>query len=94
MEPNELESEKGKEQVLSQQIKTLGHEEETEEEVEIITPPVCPKIPQRVPLPGDVEMYDDYYWLRDRKNPKVMAHLEKENAYAKAVFPCSLACYS
>ncbi len=27
---------------------------------------------------------DDYFWLRDRKNPEVKAYLESENAYADA----------
>ena len=28
---------------------------------------------------------DEYYWLRERENPEVIAHLEAENAYAEAV---------
>ena len=33
---------------------------------------------------GD-ERVDDWYWLRERDNPEVLAHLEAENAYADAV---------
>ena len=33
---------------------------------------------------GD-ERVDDWYWLRDRDNPDVVAHLEAENAYADAM---------
>ena len=29
---------------------------------------------------GDI-MVDNYFWLRDRKNPDVIKHLEAENAY-------------
>jgi oligopeptidase B len=28
---------------------------------------------------------DDYYWLRDKENPEVIAYLEAENRYARAV---------
>jgi len=28
---------------------------------------------------------DNYYWLRDKKNPEVAAYLEAENAYTDAV---------
>ncbi|MBD3854043.1 MAG: S9 family peptidase, partial [Acidobacteria bacterium] len=33
---------------------------------------------------GDVRV-DDYYWLRERTNPEVLAYLEAENAYTAAV---------
>jgi oligopeptidase B len=33
---------------------------------------------------GDVRV-DDWYWLRDREDPAVLAHLEAENAYTEAV---------
>lgn len=29
-------------------------------------------------------LHDDYSWLRDKKNPEVMAYLEAENAYTRA----------
>lgn len=32
-----------------------------------------------------VEVYDEYYWFRDRSNPKVLKYLEDENAYAEAM---------
>ncbi len=28
---------------------------------------------------------DNYFWLRDRKDPEVMKYLEAENAYTEAV---------
>src|SRR5260221_6769548 len=33
---------------------------------------------------GD-KLVDEYFWLRDRKNPEVKAYLETENAYADAL---------
>src|ERR1700704_5341125 len=29
-------------------------------------------------------MVDDYFWLREKANPEVIAHLEAENVYAEA----------
>jgi oligopeptidase B len=39
------------------------------------------KIPTRLEKHGHVRI-DDYYWLRERDNPEVIAYLEAENAYA------------
>ena len=36
------------------------------------------------PMHGD-DRVDDWYWLRDRDDPEVLAHLEAENAYADAL---------
>ncbi|MCI2962431.1 S9 family peptidase [Shewanella sp. N2AIL] len=49
--------------------------------------PVAEKIPHVMTLHG-VTRTDDYYWLRDdeRKDPKVLAHLEAENRYTAAYF--------
>jgi len=33
----------------------------------------------------DDTMIDEYFWLREKSNPEVIAHLEAENAYAEAV---------
>ena len=33
----------------------------------------------------DQTLIDNYFWLREKTNPKVLAHLEAENAYAEAV---------
>jgi len=46
------------------------------------TPPIAPKHPYVHVLHGD-ERLDDYFWLRDRDNPDVMAYLEAENAYTE-----------
>ena len=47
-------------------------------------PPVAAKKPHETTLHGDTRV-DHYYWLRDRKSPEVIAHLEAENAYAAAM---------
>ena len=46
------------------------------------TPPIAPKHPYVHVLHGD-ERLDDYFWLRDRDNPDVMAYLEAENVYTE-----------
>ncbi|HYU99949.1 MAG TPA: S9 family peptidase, partial [Pyrinomonadaceae bacterium] len=33
----------------------------------------------------DDTMIDDYFWLREKSNPQVIAHLEAENAYSEAM---------
>jgi len=49
-----------------------------------VEPPAAKKIPYRLEKHGQVRV-DDYYWLKDRKNPAVTAYLRAENAYADAV---------
>jgi oligopeptidase B len=44
------------------------------------TPPVARIIPHTDTLHGDVRV-DDYYWLRDKTNPEVIAYLNAENDY-------------
>jgi oligopeptidase B len=46
--------------------------------------PVAEKKPHQLEQHGDVRL-DDYYWLRERENPEVLAYLEAENAYTAAV---------
>jgi oligopeptidase B len=46
--------------------------------------PVAEKRPFALELHGD-QRVDDYYWLRERANPEVLAYLEAENAYTEAV---------
>ncbi len=48
------------------------------------TPPVAPRRPTVLRTHGD-ERVDDWFWLRDRDDPDVRAHLEAENAYTQAV---------
>jgi oligopeptidase B len=49
-----------------------------------VRPPVPPEHPTVLEAHGDKRV-DPYYWLRDKKNPEVIAYLEAENAYADAV---------
>jgi oligopeptidase B len=43
-------------------------------------PPVAEKIARVDTLHGDVRT-DNYFWLREKTNPKVLAYLDSENAY-------------
>jgi len=46
--------------------------------------PTAEKRPHELELHGDVRV-DDYYWLRERTNPEVLAYLEAENAYTSSM---------
>ncbi len=48
------------------------------------TPPMAQRRPHRLEMHGDVRV-DDYFWLRERENPEVIAYLEAENAWTQAV---------
>ena len=47
-------------------------------------PPVADKVAHEFTLHGD-RFTDDYAWLRDKHDPKVIAYLEAENAYADSL---------
>ncbi|MGA2835000.1 MAG: S9 family peptidase [Acidimicrobiales bacterium] len=47
-------------------------------------PPVAERRPVVLEAHGDVRI-DDWYWLRDKEDRDVIAHLESENAYTEAV---------
>ncbi|MCB0851275.1 MAG: S9 family peptidase, partial [Bacteroidetes bacterium] len=47
-------------------------------------PPIAKKIPH-IHSKHNHQRQDDYYWLRDRENPEVIAYLEAENVYTKEV---------
>ena len=51
-----------------------------------IKPPVAKKVPYEMEAHGDKRV-DNYYWMRDdeRKDPEIIAHLEAENNYTKAM---------
>lgn len=44
------------------------------------TPPVVARRPHEITTHGHTRV-DDYYWLREKENPDVIAYLEAENAY-------------
>ena len=46
-------------------------------------PPAAPKRPEVLVAHGD-ERVDEWYWLRHREDPEVIAHVEAENAWAAA----------
>ncbi|MYB20735.1 MAG: S9 family peptidase [Holophagales bacterium] len=46
-------------------------------------PPWAEARPHELETHGDVRI-DEYYWLRERENPEVIAYLEAENAYVDA----------
>ena len=45
-------------------------------------PPVAPARPTRLVHENDVRV-DPWFWLRERDDPEVLAHLEAENAYTR-----------
>ncbi len=47
-----------------------------------LTPPAPARRPHSLVTHGD-ERIDDWYWLRERDNPDVIAHLEAENAWTE-----------
>ena len=47
-------------------------------------PPIAKKVPKITEIHGH-KLVDNYFWLRDKKNPEVRAYLEAENAYTDAV---------
>ncbi|HXH94108.1 MAG TPA: S9 family peptidase [Thermoanaerobaculia bacterium] len=48
------------------------------------TPPATVKKPHVTKIHGDT-LVDNYFWLREKSNPDVIAHLEAENAYTAAM---------
>jgi oligopeptidase B len=47
-------------------------------------PPMAKKIPKVTKIHGDT-LVDDYFWLREKSSPEVIAYLEAENAYTDAL---------
>ncbi|MGD0881140.1 MAG: S9 family peptidase [Acidimicrobiales bacterium] len=52
-------------------------------------PPVAERRPVVLTAHGD-ERTDDWFWLRDKDDPEVIAHLEAENAYTEAVMAATV----
>src|SRR5437660_5340297 len=50
----------------------------------VIKPPVTEKKPKVTEINGD-RLVDNYFWLREKSSPAVIAHLEAENAYTTAL---------
>ncbi len=49
------------------------------------SPPVAPAKPFAIKAHGDIRT-DDWYWLRESTNPKVIGLLEAESSYTRSVF--------
>lgn len=47
-------------------------------------PPVTRRVPRETRIHGHT-LRDDYYWLREKTDPVVLAHLQAENAFTEAV---------
>ncbi|MDX6575950.1 MAG: oligopeptidase, partial [Blastocatellia bacterium] len=50
----------------------------------MLQPPPTEKKPKITEINGD-RLVDNYFWLREKTSPAVIAHLEAENAYTAAV---------
>jgi len=69
---------------------TWQHELAVAQPVTPFTPPMPARRPAVLLKHGDKRI-DPYYWLRQRANPEVIAHLEAENEYADVVMAPSQA---
>jgi oligopeptidase B len=56
---------------------------QTDKEAAKLEPPIAEKIPKQLTMHNHTRV-DDYFWLNQRENPKVIAYLEAENAYKDA----------
>jgi len=54
------------------------------EDTSMIKPPVAEKITKELTIHNDIRI-DNYYWLNERENPKVIEYLEAENAYTSTM---------
>ncbi|MCL5994699.1 MAG: S9 family peptidase [Chloroflexi bacterium] len=53
-------------------------------------PPIAPRRPHTIVQHGETRV-DDYYWLRQREDPTVIAYLKAENAYTEQMMAHTLA---
>src|ERR1041384_8825569 len=51
---------------------------------EQLTPPTAEKIKKELTEHGDTRI-DNYYWMNDREDPKVIAYLQAENKYLDTI---------
>ena len=56
----------------------------SQKSAEEIIPPETEKIPKELTIHGDTRI-DNYFWINQRDNPKVIDYLKAENAYKDAV---------
>jgi len=62
----------------------LNNQSEAQTSSTVTAPPAAKKVPRVDTLHGDVRT-DNYYWLREKQNPDVIAYLEAENRYTEAM---------
>lgn len=51
---------------------------------EALNPPIAKRVEKKYKAHGE-ELVDNYFWLREKSNPEVIAYLEAENAYTAAM---------
>ena len=44
-----------------------------------VAAPVAKRVPHKTEIHGET-LVDDYFWMREKTSPEVIAHLEAENA--------------
>jgi len=60
-------------------MKVTNMDQENRQEA-TVTPPVAQKLPQVLILHGD-QRVDKYFWMRDRNDPEVIAHLSRKRLH-------------
>ncbi len=64
-------------------IIAVGAHASAQPPAQTVAPPRADKVPKVLETLGHRRM-DEYFWMRDRNDPRVIAYLEAENAYAAA----------
>ncbi|MFO0947408.1 MAG: S9 family peptidase [Planctomycetota bacterium] len=49
-------------------------------QINVSDPPIAAKVPRQTQIHGRM-LHDDYFWLRDREDPRVIDYLKAENEY-------------
>ncbi len=65
-------------------LATMNNLTEAQMKSDLPMPPVAKRVAKVDTIHGDVRV-DDYYWLREKTHPDVIAHLEAENKYMEAM---------
>jgi len=62
----------------------LTNQSMAQSDLNVPKPPAAKRAAKRTTVHGET-LVDDYFWLREKGNPEVLAYLEAENAYAAAM---------
>jgi oligopeptidase B len=65
-------------------MNVMAQTEDTATTAGATRPPVAKKISHTMNVHGET-LSDDYFWMRDKKNPEVISYLEAENAYTASM---------